>query len=53
MTNDLTSIAAMLIVVFGTTAVVVPVTVGAVLQLQKHKEKLLRKIGPYRDDHAS
>jgi hypothetical protein len=53
MTNDLTSIAAMLLVIFGTCAVIVPVTVGAVLQFQKHKDKLARKFGPYRDDHAS
>ena len=50
MTNDLTSIAAMLIVVFGTTAVVVPVTVGAVLQFQKHKDKLAKRFGPYVSD---
>ena len=50
MTNDLTSIAAMLIVVFGTTAVVVPVTVGAVLQFQKHKDKLVKRFGPYVSD---
>lgn len=53
MTNDLTSIAAMLIVILGTSAVVVPVTVGAVLQFQKHKDKLVKRFGPYRDDHAS
>ena len=50
MTNDLTSIAAMLIVILGTSAVVVPVTVGAVLQFQKHKNAIAKRFGPYVSD---
>ncbi len=47
MTKDLTSIVAMLIIIFGTCAVIIPVTIGAVLQFQKHKDKLAKRFGPY------
>ena len=47
MSKDLTSIVAMLLIIFSTCAVVVPVTIGAVLQFQKHKDKLAKRFGPY------